>query len=102
MTDPCLPTDHAARLERARRSLEGLSVGDAFGGQFFIPGIYATHFAARSRPPGPWRYTDDTEMALGIVEVLERLGHIEQYELARVFARRYHQDIYRGYGAMAH
>ena len=30
-----LPSDHGARLERARVALEGLSVGDAFGGRFF-------------------------------------------------------------------
>lgn len=30
-----LPDDHADRLARARLSLEGLSVGDAFGERFF-------------------------------------------------------------------
>ena len=34
-------------------------------------------------------YTDDTVMAMGIVEVLDRLGAIDQDTLARVFARRY-------------
>ena len=37
MTTSRLPPDHDARLERARLSLEGLSVGDAFGGRFFTP-----------------------------------------------------------------
>jgi ADP-ribosylglycohydrolase len=41
-------------------------------------------------------------MALGIVEVLRRLGRIDQYELANVFARRYAANIYRGYGPAAH
>jgi hypothetical protein len=31
------PADHHARLERARLSLDGLSVGDAFGEGFFVP-----------------------------------------------------------------
>ena len=97
-----LPSDHAARLERSRLSLDGLSVGDAFGGQFFIPGVYFRHFSSRTPPPGLWNYTDDTEMALGILEVLERHGCIEQYDLAMSFARRYSLDIYRGYGATAH
>jgi ADP-ribosylglycohydrolase len=94
--------DHPARLERARLSLEGLSVGDAFGSQFFLAPVYERHFHARTAPPPPWRYTDDTEMALGIFEVLEAFGSVEQDELARVFARRYHADAYRGYGPAMH
>ena len=101
MTTP-LPADHAVRLERARLSLDGLSVGDAFGGQFFFPGVHARCFPARTTPPGLWNYTDDTEMALAIVEVLTRHGGIDQYDLATSFARRYSLDMYRGYGAMAH
>src|SRR5262249_54105563 len=68
----------------------------------FVAGVWRACFAGRSAPPGPWRYTDDTEMALGIVEVLGRHGAVEQYDLARVFARRYERDIYRGYGPGAH
>jgi ADP-ribosylglycohydrolase len=41
-------------------------------------------------------------MALGIVEVLDRLGTIEQDTLARVFARRYGAEPHRGYGGAAH
>jgi ADP-ribosylglycohydrolase len=89
-------------MARARRSLDGLSVGDAFGSQFFLPGVYGKHFAARTTPGGEWGYTDDTEMALGIVEVLERRGHIDPHDLAAVFARRYVANVYRGYGAGAH
>lgn len=93
------PADHAARMDRIRLALDGLSVGDAYGSQFFLP--------AHSRytleeewftPPGPWGYTDDTEMALGIAEVLDRHGRIDQDDLARTFGRRFRNDIYRGYG----
>jgi ADP-ribosylglycohydrolase len=85
-------SDHNARLERARLSLEGLSLGDAFGETFFArPGVGRT----LARPP--WRYTDDTEMALAIVEVVERYRTIHQEELARAFARRYQADPHRGY-----
>jgi ADP-ribosylglycohydrolase len=104
MTPTSLPPDHAARMERARLSLEGLSVGDAFGSQFFLPGVGPACLPSRRTPPvrNPWTYTDDTEMALGIVEVLARRGDIDQYELATVFARRYRRDVFRGYGGMAH
>ena len=97
-----LPADHVERLARARLSLEGLSFGDAFCSQFFVGRTYDHHFAARSTPPGPWMYTDDTVMALSVYESLARNGAIDQYELARDFARRYTDDIYRGYGPAAH
>jgi ADP-ribosylglycohydrolase len=89
-------------MQRAALSLDGLSVGDAFGSQFFIPHVWERHFANRSTPPGRWRWTDDTAMALSIVEILRRRGQIEQYDLARAFARRYDADMYRGYGPAAH
>src|SRR5262249_24865105 len=94
--------NHAQRLARALESLDGLSLGDAFCAQFFRGNIYERHFAARTAPAGPWSYTDDTEMALGILEVLARHGGIDQYDLADTFARRYIADMYRGYGPAAH
>jgi len=97
------PADHSARLERALLSLEGLSVGDAFGERFFQPlGIATRMVERRETMPAPWGYTDDTEMALGIVQVLEEHGHMDQDALAKVFARRYRDNPRRGYGAMAH
>jgi ADP-ribosylglycohydrolase len=90
-------------MERARQAVDGLSVGDALGSQFFVP--YNQHLLAHSFrpvPPATWFYTDDTEMALGILEVLDRHGRVEQDELARVFGRRYDNEMYRGYGPMAH
>jgi ADP-ribosylglycohydrolase len=87
-------------IERARLSLEGLSVGDAFGERFFGPEELVTMLIqARAEPGRIWRYTDDTEMALSIVEMLERKGAIDQDELAEAFARR--MDAARGYGAGA-
>lgn len=86
---------------RARLSLTGLSVGDGFGQRFFIPWVAET--ATRDDlPDGPWHYTDDTEMAMAIVQVLERYGEIDQDVLARQFADRYVGDSGRGYGAGAH
>ena len=87
-------------LANAIRGLEGLSVGDAFGELFFSLSPYQTSPA--DLPSGPWRWTDDTHMALSIVEILKRHGRIEQDALAQAFARRFAQEPYRGYagGAM--
>jgi ADP-ribosylglycohydrolase len=41
-------------------------------------------------------------MALGIVEVLQQHGRIDQDELIRVFGRRYWADVNRGYGPNVH
>src|SRR5436853_3124106 len=84
-----VPADHAARLERARLSLDGLSVGDAFGQRFFYAPSVEWLIAERALPRPPWPYTDDTEMALAVVETLARRGRIEPDELAVAFARRY-------------
>jgi ADP-ribosylglycohydrolase len=87
-------TSHEAeRLGRARLSLEDLSVGDAFGGKFFVP-----PGPGRAVPPPVWRYSDDTEMALALVEILEGHGEVDRERLARSFARQYEADPYRGYG----
>jgi ADP-ribosylglycohydrolase len=97
------PADHSSRLERALLSLEGLSVGDAFGERFFVPPtLVSSMIEERAIPAPPWHYTDDTEMALGIVQVLEEYGHIEQDALAKVFGARYHRNPRRGYGGTAH
>src|SRR5882724_1513923 len=97
-----LPPDHAARMERVRLSLDGLSVGDAFGQRFFYPPSVESLIAERALPKPPWPYTDDTEMALAIVEILHRRGRIDQDELAGTFARRYRANPRRGYGGTAH
>jgi ADP-ribosylglycohydrolase len=89
-------------MERVRLALDGLSVGDALGEQFFDPECVELLLPHRETPPAPWPYTDDTEMALGIAEVLDRCGGIDPDELARVFADRYRRDPFRGYGGMAH
>lgn len=90
-----------ARLARALVSLEGLSVGDAFGERFFVhPSSVGLLIGERALPAPPWRYTDDTQMALSIVETLARDGEIHQDHLASSFGKRY--DISRGYGPAMH
>ena len=113
------------RLARARRSLDGLSVGDAFGERYFMDMHLALELIATGRfseqidtietddellarvvaqrrlPEKPqWRFTDDTQMALSIVENLRDFGAIDADELARSFSRHY--DKTRGYGAAMH
>jgi ADP-ribosylglycohydrolase len=97
------PPDHDARLERALLALDGLSLGDGFGERFFGPPDVVAHaLATRTRPPAPWSTTDDTEMALAIVEVLHARGAVDRDLLALAFARRYLRDPQRGYGGTAH
>jgi ADP-ribosylglycohydrolase len=97
-----LPQDHEQRLARARTSLEGLSVGDALGEQFFYQEQINTLIDTRTVPESPWRYTDDTTMAISIFETLRESGRIDPDSLARRFAKRYWEEPTRGYGATAH
>ncbi len=90
-------------MARARLALDGLSAGDAFGERFFgSPERIEPLLAARAFPPGPWRWTDDTAMALSVVDVLDAHGGINRDALARAFAARYARDPARGYGGGAH
>jgi len=86
-------------LKRALLSLEGLSIGDAFGQCFFQTNADAGR-PARALPDAPWYYTDDTEMSLSVVSILARFGRIEQDALAISFAHRYSYD--RAYGPSMH
>lgn len=98
-----LPIDHAARMRRARLALAGLSLGDAFGERFFgHPDVVEGLIASRALPREPWTWTDDTAMALSVVEVLDAHGAIDRDALAHAFARRYAADPMRGYGGTAH
>ncbi len=96
-----MSTIDAPRLLRARCSLEGLSVGDAFGERFFVhPNVVDRLIEERALPAAPWCFTDDTEMALSIVSILRQCGVIEQNFLAQSFAQRYNSS--RGYGPAMH
>ncbi|MDI5966397.1 ADP-ribosylglycohydrolase family protein [Streptantibioticus silvisoli] len=86
------------RFRRALASLRGLSVGDALGSQFFVPANYPA-LQRRELPPGPWQWTDDTEMACSVLAVLAASdggGDLDQDALAHAFAE--HHDFDRGYG----
>lgn len=85
------------RDQRAWESLVGLAVADALGAPFEgsapDPGRQVGAVEPRQ---GCLPWTDDTQMALSIVEVLRRGGSIDQGALASAFARRY--EPWRGYG----
>lgn len=79
---------------RARLSLEGLSIGDAVGEQAL---------RRRSSPTagGPWPWTDDTALAVPIVEALDAAGFVTADDLARRYAAAWARAPHRGYGAGA-
>lgn len=94
------------RLSAAIRSLDGLSVGDAFGECFFsIATNRSTHemyLSTQTLPNWRWTWTDDTAMAISVLETLIHRGTIDQDDLADAFAARYAKEDRRGYGGTAH
>lgn len=85
----------ADRELRADASLQGLSVGDALGAQFFVPDN-REHFESQTVPEGQWPWTDDTQMAAVLTSHLCEHGEVRQDDLARGFGAEF--DLYRGYG----
>src|SRR5258708_1989045 len=77
----------------------GLSVGDSFGERFGLDEAMSRLIERRAEPGAPWRWTDDTEMAVSIVRELRRAGEIDRSALAEAFAKR--MDPARGYRAGA-
>ncbi len=82
--------------DTAYDSLEGLSVGDALGAQFFVPSRSVPDLRAGRPPAPPWQWTDDTEMACSVYAEVRDRGRIDRDALAAVFAGRC--EPYRGYG----
>jgi len=86
-------------LRLALLSLDGLSLGDAFGEQFFYSrNIRLIYEGERKLPSGIWRWTDDTHMALSVVEMLREEGEINPDRLIKKFAFRFSKEPFRGYG----
>lgn len=91
----------------ARRSLEGLALGDAFGERWFPlfrdPRQAYEEVRARRMPEErDWHWTDDTAMALGLLRVLDQYGEVRQRDLALAFALGHDADPARGYGHGMH
>jgi ADP-ribosylglycohydrolase len=95
------PMNEEERKELAAVVLDGLSVGDAFGElhAYGSEGVRARVTAGVMA--GPWWWTDDTAMALGIMECLHRSGSIDEPTLAWLFSRNFKREPDRGYGRMA-
>jgi ADP-ribosylglycohydrolase len=93
--------ENGDRVQRAKVSLLGLSVGDAFGERFFGPRA-KERIAARELKSGPWRWTDDTAMSISLLETLLAHGTVDQKDFSQRLARRYAKEPDRGYGAGAH
>ena len=90
------------RIQLARRSLKGVSIGDAFGESFFgETNKIVRHLQERKIPKTSWEFTDDTVMAIAVFEQLEKHGDIIQDELANAFSKNHQLDVNRGYGATA-
>jgi ADP-ribosylglycohydrolase len=106
-----MDSTHAARLARALTSLEGLSVGDALGERYFThrQALANMHVADTVSdlnhlriPRPPWAWTDDTAMAIAIVETLRDRQGIDQDHLAQKFSKHYVAEPRRGYGPAMH
>jgi ADP-ribosylglycohydrolase len=96
----CCPADHQERIQRAFLSLEGLAIADAIGEMLAYRHYQAPGIIEKGLPAGPWFRTDDSEMAISIVEGLKLYGYVHQDALARRFAWRYEREPDRGYGSV--
>ncbi|BEL12503.1 ADP-ribosylglycohydrolase family protein [Actinoplanes sichuanensis] len=83
------------RLALAQDSLAGLSVGDALGAQYFVPGNRPADLLDARVPEPPWEWTDDTEQACCLVATLAE-GDFDRDGFASLLADRF--EPYRGYG----
>ncbi|MBS3794595.1 MAG: ADP-ribosylglycohydrolase family protein [Candidatus Thorarchaeota archaeon] len=88
-------------LGRARVCLDGLSIGDGFGEMFFDRRrVTENWIEERQLPPSPWRYTDDSMMAMSVFSILQEYGEINQDALIQSFCENYNPR--RGYGSGMH
>lgn len=90
------------RIQLAKKSLKGVSIGDAFGESFFGESNQMIQaIQERVVPKTTWEFTDDTVMAIAVYEQLEAHQTINQNELAQQFSINHAKDVNRGYGATA-
>lgn len=102
MASPASPS----MLNCFRGCLLGLAVGDATGAPYegLDAGMLHQMFGLMQNviaapPDGTLFYTDDTQMMIGVAEVLLAKGYIEEDALVAAFAENFEAD--RGYGAGA-
>lgn len=91
------------RIALAKKSLTGISIGDAFGDSFFRErNIVEDAIENRFIPETQWRYTDDTIMAIPLLKSLKEFGEINQDFIAKEFAKNFLKDRHRGYVPSMH
>lgn len=101
MPDSIIAASHEVRVALCHEVLEGLAVGDALGEACsYSYDRVRDKLSADISGLGSLRYTDDTEMASAVLEVLIRLRGVDEDVLAWQFRRRFHRDSERGYGKM--
>lgn len=90
------------RLELAKESLLGVSIGDAFGDSFFGNSDYIEEcIKLKTIPKTNWEFTDDTIMSLAVFEELEEDENINQERFIKKICLNHNKDVNRGYGATA-
>jgi len=91
------------KIAYAKRSLLGISIGDAFGDSFFGEEAFILDsISQRKIPETRWEFTDDTVMAIALYRSLEMYEHIDQDFVAKEFGENYALDFERGYGPSMH
>ncbi|MEW6110222.1 MAG: ADP-ribosylglycohydrolase family protein [Nitrospirota bacterium] len=83
------------KIERFKGSILGLALGDSAGAPF-EGSCHALRDDFEKYLPGVLRYTDDTEMAIGVAESLAASGGLKPDDMAARFAGNY--NPFRGYG----
>ncbi len=83
---------------RFRGALLGVAVGDALGAPFEGSAPGSGSVLAAAAAPGPWRYTDDTLMTIGLAESLLERNGFDGVHMAARFAADYRAEPWRGYG----
>ncbi len=87
------------RIALAKRSLKGISIGDAFGESFFgEQDKMLQHIQQRIIPETTWEFTDDTVMTLAVAKWLTidpEHTHEKLVECMKELGRKY---MFVGYG----
>ncbi len=89
--DPPSPTHREAKHEGPAEASGGNGRAEGSGG--------VSSFAVRSTAKADLRWTDDTQMAIGLAESLVECGRVDQDHLAKRWADRF--EGWRGYGPNA-
>ncbi|MBF0327809.1 MAG: ADP-ribosylglycohydrolase family protein [Nitrospirae bacterium] len=84
------------KTDRITGSVLALALGDAFGAPHEGGILERAVWALIGRQNGRRRWTDDTQMAIDLIESLAACGRVDQNDLARRFSQSYKWS--RGYG----